>query len=133
MLNIAEYKEYSGENKIALMDNSALAFMHELSHKGYPVDGILDVYDLILIPKWVMEEIQDSTYRSSYVEQLQAQGYPVYWIDETKYGTFVGDEDVNLYYIVEAAVLVLQKYAGALGMHIELQICDGVEDQIDEK
>ncbi len=30
-------------------------------------------------------------------------------------------------------LLVLQKYAGALGMHIELQICDGVEDQIDEK
>ena len=36
---------------------------------------ILSVYDLILIPKWVMEEIEDSTYRSTYVEQLQAQGY----------------------------------------------------------
>ena len=51
-----------------------------------------------------MEEIEDSTYRSTYVEQLQAQGYPIRWIDETKYGTFVNDEDVNLYYIVEAAV-----------------------------
>jgi len=26
------------------------------------------------------------------------------WIDETKYGALVGDEDINLYYIVEAAV-----------------------------
>ena len=51
-----------------------------------------------------MEEIEDSTYRSTYVEQLQAQGYPIRWIDETKYGAFVNDEDVNLYYIVEAAV-----------------------------
>lgn len=59
---------------------------------------------MILIPKWGMEEIEDSTYRSTYVEQLQAQGYPIRWIDETKYGTFVNDEDVNLYYIVEAAV-----------------------------
>ena len=42
---------------------------------------ILSVYDLILIPKWVMEEIEDSTYRSTYVEQLQAQGYPIRWID----------------------------------------------------
>ena len=28
MLNIPEYKEYSGETKIALMDNSSLAFMY---------------------------------------------------------------------------------------------------------
>ena len=72
---IPEYKEYGGETKIALMDNSSLAFMHELSQRSYPSDGILSVYDLILIPKWVMEEIEDSTYRSTYVEQLQAQGY----------------------------------------------------------
>ena len=98
MLNIPEYKEYAGETKIALMDNSSLAFMHELSQRSYPSDGILSVYDLILIPKWVMEEIEDSTYRSTYVEQLHAQGYPIRWIDETKYGTFVNDEDVNLYY-----------------------------------
>lgn len=104
MLNIPEYKEYGGETKIALMDNSSLAFMHELSQRSYPSDGILSVYDLILIPKWVMEEIEDSTYRSTYVEQLQAKGYPIRWIDETKYGTFVNFEDVNLYYIVEAAV-----------------------------
>ena len=49
MLNIPEYKEYGGETKIALMDNSSLAFMHELSQRSYPSDGILGVYDLILI------------------------------------------------------------------------------------
>ena len=54
MLNIPEYKEYGGETKIALMDNSSLAFMHELSQRSYPSDGILSVYDFILIPKWVM-------------------------------------------------------------------------------
>ncbi|RGF72601.1 nucleotidyltransferase family protein [Ruminococcus sp. AF31-8BH] len=51
-----------------------------------------------------MEEIEDSEYRSVYVEQLISNGYPLYWIDETKYGALVGDEDINLYYIVEAAV-----------------------------
>lgn len=84
MLNIPEYKEYGGETKIALMDNSSLAFMHELSQRGCPSDKILEVYDLILIPKWVMEEIEDSEYRSAYVEQLKADGYPLCWIDETK-------------------------------------------------
>lgn len=47
MLNIPEYKEYAGETKIALMDNSSLAFMHELSQRSYPSDGIFSVYDLI--------------------------------------------------------------------------------------
>ena len=51
-----------------------------------------------------MEEIEDSAYRSAYIEQLQAQGYLIHWINETNYGTFVNDEDVNLYYIVEVAV-----------------------------
>lgn len=51
-----------------------------------------------------MEEIEDSAYRSAYIEQLQAQGYLIHWINETNYGTFVNDEDVNLYYIVEGAV-----------------------------
>lgn len=104
MLNIPEFKEYGGETKIALMDNSSLAFMHELSQRNCPSDRILEIYDLILIPKWVMEEIEDSEYRSVYVEQLNSNGYPLYWIDETKYGALVGDEDINLYYIVEAAV-----------------------------
>ena len=31
--------------------------------------------------------------------------YPIRWIDETNYGTFVNDEDVNLYYIVEVLFL----------------------------
>ena len=104
MLNIPEYKEYGGETKIALMDNSSLAFMHELNQRGCPLDKILEVYNLVLIPKWVMEESEDSEYRSAYVEQLKADGYPFCWVDETKYGDLVGDEDINLYYIVEAAV-----------------------------
>lgn len=113
MLNIPEYKEYGGETKIALMDNSSLAFMHELSQRNCLSEKILEIYDLILIPKWVMEEIEDSVYRSAYVEQLKSDGYPLCWIDETKYGTLVNDEDINLYYIVEAAVSqvpVLMRY-----------------------
>jgi len=78
MLNIPEFKEYGGETKIALMDNSSLAFMHELSQRNCPSDRILEIYDLILIPKWVMEEIEDSEYRSVYVEQLKSNGYPLY-------------------------------------------------------
>ena len=43
MLTIPEYKEYGGETRIALMDNSSLAFIHELSQRNYPSDRILSV------------------------------------------------------------------------------------------
>lgn len=119
MLNIPEYKEYAGETKIALMDNSSLAFMHELSQRSYPSDRILGVYDLILIPKWVMEEIEDSTYRSTYVEQLQAQGYPIRWIDETKYGTFVKEkrqkENLLTQIVVTLLTITLSSVTNAIG------------------
>lgn len=104
MLNIPEYTQYTGELKIALMDNSSLAFMHEMMQKGYRPDKVLDIYDLILIPKWVMEEIEDSIYRAQYVEQLYTHGYPICWIDETKYSFLVDEREIDLYYIVEAAV-----------------------------
>ena len=70
MLNIPEYKEYGGETKIALMDNSSLAFMHELSQRGCPSDKILEVYDLILIPEWVLTEINDAPGRANYVLRI---------------------------------------------------------------
>ena len=43
MLNIPEYKEYGGETRIALMDNSSLAFMHELSQRSIRFDSYPEV------------------------------------------------------------------------------------------
>ena len=34
MLNIPVYNKYNGEKKIALLDNSTIAFMHQLKQKG---------------------------------------------------------------------------------------------------
>ena len=35
MLNIPEYRNYSGETKIALMDNSTVAFLEQVERAGY--------------------------------------------------------------------------------------------------
>ena len=104
MINIPEYQQYNGEKCIALMDNSSLAFMDELNKKSFSCDKVLEFYDLILIPGWVMEEVEDSKYRVAYVEKLRAEGYPVYSIDETKYSFLTGFEEINLYYIVSAVI-----------------------------
>ena len=34
MLNISEYRNYSGETKIALMDNSTVAFLEQVERAG---------------------------------------------------------------------------------------------------
>ena len=78
MLNIPEYIQYGGETRIALIDNSTLGFMHEIERRNNQqenrADRIFRDYDLILIPKWVMEEIEDSQYRVNYVHQLYMMG-----------------------------------------------------------
>ena len=45
MLDIRPYKQYNGEKRIAVMDNSLLAFMHELKHKGYSPESLFSDYE----------------------------------------------------------------------------------------
>ena len=53
MLNIPVYDKYNGEKKIALLDNSTIAFMHQLEQKGCPPEYLLKGYDVIFLPAWV--------------------------------------------------------------------------------
>lgn len=104
MIEIKPYKQYNGEKRIAIMDNSLLAFMHELGHKGFAPERILSDYDLILIPGWVQIEIEDSEHRSEYLRNLIDIGYPIFSINEPDYSEFAGHEEINLYEIVLASV-----------------------------
>ena len=104
MLDIRPYKQYNGEKRIAVMDNSLLAFMHELKHKGYSPESLFSDYDLILIPGWVQVEVEDSEMRAKYLQTLINLGYPVYSINEADYSDLVNHEELNLYEIVLASV-----------------------------
>ena len=53
MLNIPEYRNYSGETKIALMDNSTVAFLEQVERAGISAKELLIGYEVILIPNWV--------------------------------------------------------------------------------
>lgn len=50
MLNIQDYQRYSGEKKIALMDNSTVSFLEQVERAGIPTKELLKDYDAILIP-----------------------------------------------------------------------------------
>ena len=71
MLNIRDYQRYSGEKKIALMDNSTVSFLEQAERAGISTKELLEDYDAILIPNWVSEEICDSIYRKDYIGCMQ--------------------------------------------------------------
>ena len=50
MLNIQDYQRYSGEKKIALMDNSTVSFLEQVERAGLSTKELLKDYDAILIP-----------------------------------------------------------------------------------
>ena len=85
MLNIPVYKKYSGEKKIALLDNSTVSFMLQLENSGHSPERLLKEYDVIFIPGWVVEEIQDSEFRIQYIEKLVQAGIPIQVIEESFY------------------------------------------------
>lgn len=113
MSKIPIYHRYNGEKRIALFDNSAIAFMHQLENKGHKPEILLHGYDVIFIPEWVVEELNDSAFRVQYIEKLIHAGFSIYMIQESTYSDLMNGEEIYLYEIVKASVSklgVLMKY-----------------------
>ena len=103
MIDIDTINDIGSCRKIAIMDTSSISFMQRLDENNIIPDKILFDYDLILIPKWVLTEIEDAPGRAGYIEQFIRKGFPIYTIDETSYSDLVYNEEGNLYNIVQAS------------------------------
>ena len=77
MTEIPEIIKIENKRHIAILDTSSISFMQILYAKGLKPEEILKDYDLILIPKWVLAEINDAAGRVNYVHELIEKGYPV--------------------------------------------------------
>ena len=119
MLNIPVYDKYNGEKKIALLDSSTIAFMHRLEQQGYCPEYLLEVYDVVFLPSWVAEEVQDSDYRKNYVEILCQRGIPIRLIKETLYGELMDSQEIYLYHIVKASVSRLGIFMKYMRFNVE--------------
>ena len=119
MIEIARITKIDGKKHIALLDTSAISFMQGLRMKGVQAESILKDYDLILIPEWVLTEINDALGRVSYVQDLIGQGYPIYCIEEGKYSDLANDEEGNLYQIVLASTRQMARIRSYLRRYIE--------------
>ncbi len=89
MMEIGEITKIDKKH-IAIMDTSSISYMQGLHNKGIKPEGILKDYELILIPKWVLCEIEDAPGRAEYVQNLIDSGYPIYCIAEEKYSELTG-------------------------------------------
>lgn len=95
------------KKRIALMDTSSISFIQSLQNKGIKIDSILKDYELILIPGWVLAEIEDAPGRTEFIRNLVDGGYPIYYIAEESYSELTGYEEGNLYEIVSASVSLI--------------------------
>lgn len=117
-MQITKITELDGKRHIALLDTSSISFMQGLSEKGLQVEAILKDYDLILIPEWVLTEINDAPGRADYVQKLIEQGYPIYCIEEGAYTDLANGEEGNLYQIVLASTSRLARIRSYLRQYV---------------
>jgi len=119
VIDITKITELNGKKHIALLDTSSISFMQGLSAKGLHPDIILKDYDLILIPEWVLTEINDAPGRGAYVQKLIEQKYPIFCIEEGAYTDLANEEEGNLYQIVLASTSRLARIRSYLRQYIE--------------
>ena len=119
MMTITRIANIDNKKHIALLDTSSISFMQGLEAKGIPSDGILKDYDLILIPEWVLVEINDAEGRANYLQKLIELGYPIHSIAEENYSNLTNNEEGNLYQIVLASTYQIGRIKSYLRRFVE--------------
>ena len=118
-MQITRITEIYNKRHIALLDTSSISFMQGLQSKGIQPEIVLNDYDLILIPEWVLAEINDAPGRVRYVERLIDEGYPIFSIAEDSYTDLANNEEGNLYQIVLASTCQIARIRSYLRRFVE--------------
>lgn len=81
---LIEILNSSSPKKIGILDNNTISFLSNINKYAY-TDKFLVNYDLLLIPNWVYEEVQDSPGRISYLEYMLEKNVAIFIINEVDY------------------------------------------------
>ena len=119
MMTITKITNIDNKKHIALLDTSSISFMQGLEAKEISADDILSDYDLILIPEWVLVEINDAEGRANYLQSLIDLGYPIHSIAEENYSNLTNNEEGNLYQIVLASTYQIGRIKSYLRRFVE--------------
>lgn len=118
-MTITKITNIDNKKHIALLDTSSISFMQGLEAKGISADDILSDYDLILIPEWVLVEINDAEGRANYLQSLIDLGYPIHSIAEENYSNLTNNKEGNLYQIVLASTYQIGRIKSYLRRFVE--------------
>jgi len=113
------YNSYNGETEIALLDNSAIAFLEQMHRDGFQAEGLLNQYDAILVPQWVFSEVECSSFRSQYLADLLQSGFPIYKVKEEEMISFADEDEVQMLQIVKASVMNLGQFKSYIRRNVE--------------
>ena len=119
MIEITRLSKIDDKRHIALLDTSSISFMQGLNGKGVQPESVLKDYDLILLPEWVLTEINDAPGRANYVQELINRGCPIYCIEEGAYSDLTNGEEGNLYQIVLVSTRQLARIRSYLRQYVE--------------
>lgn len=119
MMELIPVGKIEDKKHIAILDTSSISFMQELDGKGIEADIVLQDYELLLIPNWVLTEIKDAAGRKDYVYKLRDKGYPIFRIAEESYSELVNQEEGNLYQIVLASTYQIGRIKSYLRRFVE--------------
>ena len=103
--------------KIAIIDNNLMGFLVNLRQET-DILPWFDIYDIILIPKWVEEEINDGQTRIDCLNHI-ATRKGVYVIDEKEYEELSGYKDVELMLLFQASTFLMGDINGKIKENIK--------------
>lgn len=118
--------------KIAIIDNNIMGFLVNLNQET-AILPLFDIYDIILIPKWVEEEINDGQTRIDCLNHI-ATTNDVYIIDEKEYEELSGYKDIELMLLFQASTYLMGDIKSKIRKYISQneEIEDDEEDGITE-
>ncbi|KYH30529.1 hypothetical protein CLTEP_25940 [Clostridium tepidiprofundi DSM 19306] len=101
---LKQFISYGGELNICILDNNTIDFLIKIK-EIISADKIFGRYNLILIPGWVEEEINDSEYRKEYVCEL-SERYKLnkFHIKEQNYCELVNGLEGDLFNLFKYSV-----------------------------
>lgn len=129
---VAELKEKlntEGDLKIAIIDNNLMGFLVNLRQET-DILPQFDIYDIILIPKWVEEEINDGQTRIDCLNHIATRN-DVYVIDEKEYEELSGYKDVELMLLFKACTFLIGEVKGKIKKYMNQS--KEVTDEEDEQ
>lgn len=118
--NIQELKGILNDKinlKIAIIDNNIMGFLVNLKSET-DITQLFNIYDLILIPKWVEEEINDGDTRVDCLNQIAIKK-DIYIIDEKEYSYLANYKDLELIQLFQAAIFYMSEEKGKIREYIK--------------